>query len=429
MKTVLVVSAVVVALAVIGVGGWFGYSKLKTGRDAKKPNPAAQVTAPTAASTIQALSILTKVHSAFTNMSSVRGDGTITLFLDLSNITTADINPDQPANAKNAARHPQGMPRVITNATEFSVKQTKPDLYYVAGEAVSKIDRMNMTNTFASWASDKGRFMFTDSHQRGISATYMQLAGSNSPAVAPEQLKSMQHIFDDPANLAKVIKDLGQTDDEPVNGQDCSTLTAKVLGQKVKIWVDKTSYQIWQVQITLGGTISDADVDDVFSLYGAIVTNTPPAGLDMIKTEVKKRTPMMAKIRGSITVTYKNMEINPALSADDFTYPVPKGVRLIQVFAPQQRQPRTAATPAPTSTETRWRNECINNLRQIDAAKNEFALENKKTNGYVVTEDDIKPYIKLDANGNLPKCPAGGKYVIGKVGESPTCSIDGHVLP
>jgi hypothetical protein len=79
-------------------------------------------------------------------------------------------------------------------------------------------------------------------------------------------------------------------------------------------------------------------------------------------------------------------------------------------------------------------NACINNLRQIDAAKQEWALETRKTNG-VVTENDIKPYIKLDSNGNLPKCPAGGTYIIGRVGEDPKCSIgtsawpNSHVLP
>jgi hypothetical protein len=77
---------------------------------------------------------------------------------------------------------------------------------------------------------------------------------------------------------------------------------------------------------------------------------------------------------------------------------------------------------------------CINNLRQIDAAKNEWALENNKTNGTPVTVADIKPFIKLDAGGNLPKCPAGGAYTIGVVGEPPTCSLGttvtpAHVLP
>jgi hypothetical protein len=79
---------------------------------------------------------------------------------------------------------------------------------------------------------------------------------------------------------------------------------------------------------------------------------------------------------------------------------------------------------------------CINNLRQIDAAINEWALEKGKTNGTVVTENDIKPYLKLGPDGQLPKCPMGGKYIFGKVGNIPqvTCSLGttvtpAHVLP
>jgi hypothetical protein len=269
--------------------------------------------------------------------------------------------------------------------------------------------------------------MFSDSHIRGVPATYQQLAeaGSvnNTSAQMTEQVRNMQHLFDDPANLTKIIKDLGQTDDEPVNGHDCYTLTAKVLGQKVKIWVDKSTYLISQSQITLGGAISDADIDDAFSLFAAGITNIPPAQLDMIKAQVKKYTPAMTKIRGTITSTTKDIELNPTLSADDFSYPVPRGVRLIRM--PVAAAPTAAASPAAVNQ----RNACINNLRQIDGAKNEFALEKGKKNGDPVTEADIKPYIKLDANGNLPKCPAGGTYTIGKVGEPPTCSIPGHALP
>jgi outer membrane lipoprotein-sorting protein len=434
LKTVLIVAAAVVVLAGLGAGGWFGFSKIKEHK-AAKANPAAQVAAPSSTATIQALSILGKVHSAYTNLSSVKAEGTLTLFLDLSNLTMADLNPDAPVNAKNpktSNRRPPGMPRIIANTTDYSVKRAQTNWFYFAGEAVSKIDRMSLTNTIAMWSADRGTFMFMNSHQRGAPATYQQLAeaGSvnNPSAQMTEQARNMQHLFDDPANLAKIIKDLGQTGDEPVNGQDCYTLTAKVLGQKVKIWVDKSTYLISQSEITLGGTISDADVDDAFSLVAAGFTNLPPAQLDMAKAQVKKYTPAMTKIRGTITSTTKDIEINPTLSADDFVYPVPPGVRLIRLPAGAAGQAAVGGNAAAARANSQ-RNACINNLRQIDGAKQEWALEKGKANGTPVTEDDIKPYLKLDASGNIPKCPAGGKYTIGKVGELPTCSIPGHALP
>jgi hypothetical protein len=69
-------------------------------------------------------------------------------------------------------------------------------------------------------------------------------------------------------------------------------------------------------------------------------------------------------------------------------------------------------------------NACINNLRQLDAAKQEWALEKSKKNGDVPTKEDLLPYMR-----SWPVCPQGGTYTIGAVGESPTCSVPGHKLP
>jgi hypothetical protein len=69
-------------------------------------------------------------------------------------------------------------------------------------------------------------------------------------------------------------------------------------------------------------------------------------------------------------------------------------------------------------------NACINNLRQIDAAKQEWALEKGKKTGDVPDKEDLLPYLR-----SWPVCPSGGIYTIGAVGEKPTCSIPGHQLP
>jgi len=67
---------------------------------------------------------------------------------------------------------------------------------------------------------------------------------------------------------------------------------------------------------------------------------------------------------------------------------------------------------------------CIANLKQIDAAKEQWAMENKKTSTDTPSFTDLVPeYMKAE-----PKCPAGGTYTIGKVGTNPTCSIAGHAL-
>jgi prepilin-type N-terminal cleavage/methylation domain-containing protein len=75
-------------------------------------------------------------------------------------------------------------------------------------------------------------------------------------------------------------------------------------------------------------------------------------------------------------------------------------------------------------------NACINNLRQIDAAANQFALEKGETSGSSINfPTDLTPYIKLNSAGSIPPCPAGGVYTENTVGSSPTCSLGSTVTP
>ena len=69
-------------------------------------------------------------------------------------------------------------------------------------------------------------------------------------------------------------------------------------------------------------------------------------------------------------------------------------------------------------------NACINNLRQLDAAKQQWALENRKPATETPTENDLKPFLK-----GMPSCPAGGTYTLHQLSEAPTCDHVGHKLP
>jgi prepilin-type N-terminal cleavage/methylation domain-containing protein len=75
-------------------------------------------------------------------------------------------------------------------------------------------------------------------------------------------------------------------------------------------------------------------------------------------------------------------------------------------------------------------NACINNLRQIDSAVNQWALENQQTTGATVTfPGSLTGYIKLNAVGSIPPCPAAGTYSTTVVGANPTCSLGNSVTP
>jgi hypothetical protein len=79
------------------------------------------------------------------------------------------------------------------------------------------------------------------------------------------------------------------------------------------------------------------------------------------------------------------------------------------------------------SSDEEARNICINNLRQIDGAIQQCALENKLTTNDTVTVEQLQPY--LARNKDVFRCPSGGIYTFGPVTQLPSCSIPGHALP
>jgi len=71
-------------------------------------------------------------------------------------------------------------------------------------------------------------------------------------------------------------------------------------------------------------------------------------------------------------------------------------------------------------------NACLNNLRLIDAAKQQWALEKGRPAGGLVGLNDLTAYFRSNA---VPVCPAGGVYTVNPIGIAPICNIPGHALP
>jgi len=75
---------------------------------------------------------------------------------------------------------------------------------------------------------------------------------------------------------------------------------------------------------------------------------------------------------------------------------------------------------------------CINNLRQLDTAIQQFSVVAGKHVGDVINfPDDLTPYIRLTKDKVLPVCPGGGSYSLTAVGMVPSalCSLGSTVTP
>ena len=92
-----------------------------------------------------------------------------------------------------------------------------------------------------------------------------------------------------------------------------------------------------------------------------------------------------------------------------------------------------AAIAVPNFAQARTnarRSTCINNMRLIDASKEQYALENNKDATTTPAAADLTPYLKGNA---MPTCQSQGTYTVNAIGTNPTCSKSGspdlHVLP
>ena len=77
----------------------------------------------------------------------------------------------------------------------------------------------------------------------------------------------------------------------------------------------------------------------------------------------------------------------------------------VQTFVPARERTRAKA--------------CIANLKQIDSAKTQWAMDTKAANTQTPVMSDLYPtYIR-----EVPTCPSNGSYSINDVSTLPTCSI------
>ena len=88
-----------------------------------------------------------------------------------------------------------------------------------------------------------------------------------------------------------------------------------------------------------------------------------------------------------------------------------------------------------TARNTARQNACINNLRLIDAAKEQAALAEDWNEGHGIANDSddaqiVLGYIRGGTNENwlTESCPSDGKYEINNIGQPPTCSVADHEL-
>jgi type II secretory pathway pseudopilin PulG len=66
---------------------------------------------------------------------------------------------------------------------------------------------------------------------------------------------------------------------------------------------------------------------------------------------------------------------------------------------------------------------CMNNLRLLESAKDQAAIDNSHKDGETIPESEFSPFLKNGLGGLV--CPNGGAYAVNPVGKDAQCSVHG----
>jgi len=86
--------------------------------------------------------------------------------------------------------------------------------------------------------------------------------------------------------------------------------------------------------------------------------------------------------------------------------------------------------------ETSRAKSCQANMRQIETAKEQWAMDNRKAAGDTPGAADLVTEYMRGTEDTLPTCPSSGTYTVGDMSTRPVCSVgangagsyDDHVL-
>lgn len=142
----------------------------------------------------------------------------------------------------------------------------------------------------------------------------------------------------------------------------------------------------------------------------------------------KKDKEELIKLRGEVgglRDQVKKLEREVALARNNVDAAKSETARALQEAQSNALAVASMRTAAQLPRTQPAQNNCINNLRQLDGAKQQWALENSKTVESIPQPQEVAVYLPGNA---IPACPEGGVYTLNDVGHVPTCSIPAHRL-
>ena len=315
-------------LAVVGALAWVLFSGVLSHSDQTATGQKGSTSAASAnPQSLSASEIVQKVAEQYESLTSYSATGTAVSDMDMSKVDLKNMpGMDKlPAGVKDPKAFQQAMSKRVRTESEFSVKLGRPGFYRVEWE--SKVGPAAMKG--AVWSAGEGDFL-SMANAKYTKMESRETALASATGISGGVAGTLPSVFfQDQSSALNFFKKGKRSKDETVGGEDCYVLNGDAMGMKVILWVAKGTFLIKQKQTVFGGKstmpeVNEAQMEEGFKKVG----NLTPEQKAQAKAAMKSMKPMLSQMKGTMTETYRNIEINLPVKKEEFNYELPAGAVL-----------------------------------------------------------------------------------------------------
>jgi hypothetical protein len=271
--------------------------------------------------------IMQKVAEQYESLTSLSASGTAVSVMDMSKVAPKNLPGmnQMPGGAKNSKAMQQALSKPIRTESTLSVKLGRPNLYRVEWD--STVGPATMKG--AAWCAGEGDYLSIDKMKYSRMDS-RELALPSATGVSGGAAGTLPSVFfSGKSGLLSLVQKPSRVADDTVEGEDCYVVKGDAMGMGVILWITKTNYLVKQKQLVLGGKtkmpdMSDGQMEEGLKKMG----NLSPAQKAQAKAAMKNMKPMLAQTKGTMTETYRNLEINQPVKTEDFKHEMAAGAKL-----------------------------------------------------------------------------------------------------
>lgn len=270
--------------------------------------------------------IIANVQKKYAGLTSLSASGKVISDFDASGVDLASVLPADakpPTDAQlQAAKAAAQQRRTMT--MDFTVRVARPELYHVAW---SQQIAPGQLNKGAAWSAGNGFFLLLGD-KKVMQQIDLNLGLASATGVSSGVANTLPSMFfQRPSSLLALLRNIAQFPDETISGEDCYVVTGEAAGQKITLWITR-AFLVKQKRHTLGGTVTlpafrDEDVKSGLEQAGQKATSE---SAEQFKKLAQLMQNVSSQMKGSITETYENIQVNQPLSRESFAQALPPTV-------------------------------------------------------------------------------------------------------